>query len=140
MQEEAEDLIDDRDVDLPDAAGASAQANYRLMTRDRDRLEEKDEEELAKAVEERYRRGRAGVGGLMDEDGVAEAGAVGQQGLLPTVNDPKLWVVECRPGRAREVCAQLLQKCYAMHASATPLLIKSAIALDHLRVSEEMEG
>ena len=130
-QEEAEDLIDDRDVDLPDAVGPS-QANYRLLGRDRDLLEEKTEEELARSIEDRYRQYDTGRGDGLDED--AEAGEVGQQGLLPTLNDPKLWIVTCRPGRAREACAQLLQKYYTMHATATPLRIKSAFALDHLKV------
>lgn len=132
LQEEAEDLIDDRDVDLPDAVGPS-QANYRLLGRDRDLLEEKTEEELARSIEDRYRQYDTGRGDGLDED--AEAGEVGQQGLLPTLNDPKLWIVTCRPGRAREACAQLLQKYYTMHATATPLRIKSAFALDHLKVS-----
>ena len=117
-------------MDIPDAKGT--QANYRLLSRERDMLEEKTEEELARSIEDRYRQ--ISRRGGMDDDGAAEAGTVGQQGLLPTINDPKLWMVHCRPGRAREACTQLLQKCYTMHGTPTPLLIKSAIALDHLKV------
>lgn len=118
-------------MDLPDAIGTS-QANYRLLGRDRDLLEEKTEEEMARSIEERYRQiSRRGV---HDEDDVAEAGTVGQQGLLPTINDPKLWMVHTRPGMSRQACAQLLQKYYSLHSSGAPLLIKSAVAMDHLKV------
>lgn len=59
---------------------------------------------------------------------------MGQQAMLPTVNDPKLWMVRARGGREREACIQLLQKSYNMARKGTPILIKSAFALDHLKV------
>lgn len=31
-----------------------------------------------------------------DEDGRDTGGLVGQQGLLPTANDPGLWLVQCK--------------------------------------------
>ena len=61
-----------------------------------------------------------------------EGSAVAQQGLLPSANDPKLWVCQCRPGRAREAALQLLQKAYALAGRGTPLAIKAVVALDHL--------
>lgn len=66
-----------------------------------------------------------------EEEG--EQSAVLQQGLLPTINDPKLWIVQCRPGREREACMQLMQKFYTMAERNTPLGIKSAVCLDHLK-------
>jgi hypothetical protein len=36
------------------------------------------------------------------------------QALLPTPADPRLWVVQCRPGREREAVMQLLQKAYTL--------------------------
>lgn len=62
------------------------------------------------------------------------AGAVEQQALLPTHADPKLWIVECRPGEEREAVVKLLQK--AINLSRTPmkLLIKAAFIQDHLKV------
>lgn len=61
-------------------------------------------------------------------------GAVSQQLLLPTTNDPKLWVVRCGEGQEREVIVCLLQKCYDLASKGTPLLIKSAFCQDHLQV------
>ncbi|KAG1676522.1 hypothetical protein FOA52_000065 [Chlamydomonas sp. UWO 241] len=126
--EDERDLIDDHDV-LPDneVEKATHQTSYRLLNRDR---EEQTEEELARYIEDRYKQyDDRGAGG--DDD--ADAGAVGQQGLLPTLNDPKLWMVHCRTGREREACTQLLQKYYTMHGRGTPLMIKSCAALDHLK-------
>ncbi|GAX85054.1 hypothetical protein CEUSTIGMA_g12474.t1 [Chlamydomonas eustigma] len=131
IDEDAEDLIDDRDVDLPDAAAAPSQANYRLLAgRDRDR-EEMKEDEIARYYEDRFKHYDEG-GSQYDDQGV-EAGTVSQQGLLPTINDPKLWMVKCRPGHEREACTQLLQKYYTLHAEGLPLMIKSAFTLDHLK-------
>ncbi len=64
----------------------------------------------------------------------ADTGMVGQQGLLPTPNDPKLWLVTCKAGHEREAVVQLLQKSYTMAERGTPLSIMSAVALDHLPV------
>ena len=62
------------------------------------------------------------------------AGDVGQQGLLPTHQDPKLWLLQCRTGQEREVVVQLLQKAIDLNAAGTPLAIKAAFAVDHLSV------
>lgn len=50
MQEYAEDLIDDRDVEIPDAA--TAPLNYRRITREEDNAREED---ILRRIEERYR-------------------------------------------------------------------------------------
>jgi len=42
--------------------------------------------------------------------------------------DPKLWMVECSPGKEQEVCVQLLRKFFKAKAAGKPLLIKSVIA------------
>ncbi len=131
-QEEAEDLIDDKDVEIPDEPNAGAQhAAYRRLNRER---EEKSAEEIARQVEERYKRMEEGAYGYDDGAALAQTGAVGQQAMQPTVNDPKLWLIQCRPGHERELVTQLLQKYYTMGQQGTPLLIKSAITLDHLKV------
>jgi hypothetical protein len=63
-----------------------------------------------------------------------DTGVVGQQGLLPTPNDPKLWLVTCKAGHEREAVVQLLQKSYTLAERGQPLRILSAVALDHLPV------
>jgi hypothetical protein len=61
-------------------------------------------------------------------------GVVGQQGLLPTIEDPKLWLVELKAGTEREAVICLMQKAVDLAAKGTPLLIKSAFVQDHLKV------
>ena len=58
---------------------------------------------------------------------------MGQQGLLPTHADPKLWIVETRTGEEREAVVKLLQKAVTLGGQGRPLLIKSAFTQDHLK-------
>ncbi|KAG2495630.1 hypothetical protein HYH03_006230 [Edaphochlamys debaryana] len=122
IEEDAEDLIDDRDVEIPDAAAAPL--NYRRMTREEDNAQEED---ILRRIEERYKDYQG-----EDIPDTADTGVVGQQGLLPTPNDPKLWLCTCKAGHEREAVVQLLQKVYTMAERGTPLRILSAVALDHL--------
>jgi Early transcription elongation factor of RNA pol II, NGN section len=64
---------------------------------------------------------------------------VGQQGLLPTKSDARLWAVQCRPGCEREAVVCLLQKAVEFAArnerlGMGALGIKSAFAHDHIKV------
>ena len=61
---------------------------------------------------------------------VCGAGMVGQQGLLPRPSDPRLWLLEVRPGLERTLIVSLMNR-----AISEPLLIKSAFTHDHLPVS-----
>jgi hypothetical protein len=47
--------------------------------------------------------------------------------------DPKLWIVKCKPGTEREVCVQLMQKCIDKAGTKDALQIKSVLAQDHLK-------
>lgn len=59
---------------------------------------------------------------------------MGQQGLLPTHQDPKLWRVHTRTGEEREACIRLLQKAQNLAASGNPLAIKAAFIQDAVKV------
>ena len=61
-------------------------------------------------------------------------GYVSQQGLLPTHQDPKLWLVVTRTGQEREACIRLMQKAIDLAQSGSPLAIKSCFVQDHLQV------
>lgn len=121
-------------MDIPEQDGramAHDAATFRALDRGR---EEKSAEEIARYIEERYQKMEEGGYGYEDAAALHQTGAVGQQALLPTVNDPKLWILNCRPGHEREAAVQLLQKHYTMKRAGNPLLIKSVVALDHLKV------
>lgn len=59
---------------------------------------------------------------------------MGQQGLQPTPQDPKLWLVECKTGSEREAVISLMQKCMDLASKGAPLAIKSVFTQDHLKV------
>lgn len=63
---------------------------------------------------------------------------MGQQGLLPTKSDARLWAVQCKPGAEREAVVCLLQKAVEFAArnerlGMSALGIKSAFAHDHIK-------
>ena len=49
--------------------------------------------------------------------------------MLPRPSDPRLWLMEVRPGMERQLVVSLLHR-----ALNEPLLIKSAFTQDHLTV------
>lgn len=124
-QFDEEDLINDREEDVPDV-------DYSIPHRHLQEEEEENPEEIARRLEERYGGNKAYAAGDFG-DMATETTAVGQQSLLPTIEDPKLWMVHCRPGNERLACLQLLQKYYSMQEKGTPLNITSAVCLDHLK-------
>jgi hypothetical protein len=67
-------------------------------------------------------------------------GVVGQQALLPTHQDSKLWLIKTKIGSEREAVVQLLSKHYALMRQGAPLLIKSAISIDHIKVGGWRRG
>lgn len=130
-EEGMDDLIDDRgeapdEGDLAEVRRAVREAEIRAA-----RDEEINPEELQKYLEERFGRDRVAAYAKADEEAIT--GVVTQQALMPTVRDPKLWVVRCSDGSEREAVVCLLQKCYDYAAKGQPLLIKSAFAKDKLK-------
>ncbi|KAA3453756.1 Global transcription factor group A2 isoform 1 [Gossypium australe] len=85
--------------------------------------EQEDVEALERSIQARYARSSHTE---YDE----ETTDVEQQALLPSVRDPKLWMVKCAIGRERETAVCLMQKCID---KGSELQIRSVIALDHLK-------
>ncbi|KAL5711087.1 hypothetical protein ACHQM5_021579 [Ranunculus cassubicifolius] len=87
--------------------------------------EDEDVEVLQRRLEEKYGRGDD-----YDEEFEEEfEDEIEQQSRLPTVQDPKLWMVKCAMGREREAAVWLMQKAI----NTKSLQIRSAISLDHLK-------
>lgn len=55
---------------------------------------------------------------------------VAQQAKLPTVNDPKLWVVKCSTGKEKDAVRALMEKGIHLAKQGKPLMIKSALCTD----------
>ncbi|KAK2179528.1 hypothetical protein NP493_486g02048 [Ridgeia piscesae] len=56
-----------------------------------------------------------------------------QQGLLPGVKDPNLWVVKCLMGQEKDTALLLMRKFIAYQFTDEPLQIKSVICKDGLK-------
>ena len=67
-----------------------------------------------------------------DPEGASVA-RVPQQFLLPSVRDPKLWLVKCRPGKEREVVSSVMKKFMSRHNMGNPLQISAIVARDALK-------
>ncbi|OAY23542.1 putative transcription elongation factor SPT5 homolog 1 [Manihot esculenta] len=119
--EDAEDdFIVDNGADLPEEDDNRRVHHRPLLPREDD---QEDVEALERSIQARYARSSHTE---YDE----ETTDVEQQALLPSVRDPKLWMVKCAIGRERETAVCLMQK-YIDKGSE--LQIRSAIALDHLK-------
>ncbi|KAI3768812.1 hypothetical protein L2E82_19647 [Cichorium intybus] len=123
-EEEEEDGEDDfivnERVDPHEEEDARRMHHRPLLSREDD---QEDVEALERIIQERFARNRTEY----DDDDATE---VEQQALLPSVRDPKLWMVKCAIGHEREVAVCLMQKCIDR---GSELQIRSAIALDHLK-------
>ncbi|CAH8272659.1 unnamed protein product [Arabidopsis lyrata] len=117
-EEGEDDFIVDAGTDLPDERG-DRRYERRFLSRDEN---DEDVEDLERRIQERFSRHH--------EEYDEEATDVEQQALLPSVRDPKLWMVKCAIGREREVAVCLMQKFIDRGAD---LQIRSVVALDHLK-------
>ncbi|KAK9271008.1 hypothetical protein L1049_026596 [Liquidambar formosana] len=115
-----DDFIVDGGAEIPDEDDGRRIHRRPLLPREDD---QEDVEALERSIQARYARSSHTE---YDE----ETTEVEQQALLPSVRDPKLWMVKCAIGREREVAVCLMQK-YIDKGSE--LQIRSVIALDHLK-------
>lgn len=119
-EEGEDDFIVDGGAELPDEDGGRGIHRRPLLPRED---EQEDVEALERRIQARYARSSHTE---YDE----ETTDVEQQALLPSVRDPKLWMVKCAIGREREAAVCLMQKCID---KGSELQIRSVIALDHLK-------
>ncbi|OEL21483.1 putative transcription elongation factor SPT5-like protein 1 [Dichanthelium oligosanthes] len=86
-----------------------------------------DDEEDVQEYLRRLLRKKTETSSHFDYD--EEVTEVEQQALLPSVKDPKLWMVKCAIGHERETAVCLMQK----FIDRPDLQIKSVVALEHLK-------
>ncbi|KAF2709611.1 hypothetical protein K504DRAFT_406959 [Pleomassaria siparia CBS 279.74] len=90
-----EDDIDPTGADLDDR-------HHRELDIQRQHNAQKDAEDIARELDEKYRRRE------MQRAQKAAAGSVPM--ALPTVNDPSIWGVRCRPGKEREIIMAITKR------------------------------
>ena len=124
-------LIADDDHDHEAAAASRARRDHVRLEQERTRQSE-DPEAL-----ERYFRERFGDDSNYDDEGEAGApdtSAIEQKSLLPTIHDPRLYIVKCKkPGHERRAILSLLLKSFHSRKKGIDLGIFSAVAADHLK-------
>ena len=91
-------------------------------------------EDIAKKYEERGDDGDYDDELVDDEDEYeGDDAAIAQQSLLPSVRDPKLWMMTCKVGKEREIAMTIMQKFIDKENAADRLLVKSVVCPDHLK-------
>ena len=133
--EEGEEGLADLIASNADAeeAGRGGSGRHRALLNELQRGggEDMDGEELERFIKERYKAKE-----YHEEDiGEGALTEIEQQGLVPSVQDPKLWLVQTRPTHEREAVIQLMAKGAAIATGTTkgePMLIHSALAVDGL--------
>lgn len=122
-EEEAEDDEDVPDEVHPDdllelPAGAERDdRKHRELDRQRDLAASMDAEKQAAALRERYGRSRAAA---------SDSAIVPQRLLLPSVDDPHIFRVKCKPGKEREVIYAIMKRVEDRLGTREPLALISA--------------
>ena len=91
---------------------------HRELDRQREMREHMDAEEEAARLRERY--------GRQDRSGDGGAAIVDQRLLMPSVEDPRIWRLKCRPGKEREIIMAITQRIFERAQTKEPVRIISA--------------
>jgi transcription elongation factor SPT5 len=103
--------------ELPEGADRDDR-KHRELDRQRDQQMHMDAEEEAARLKERYgRQGRAGGGGSSLTD---------QRLLMPSIEDPRIWRLKCRPGKEREIVVNITHRIFERANTRDPVRIISA--------------
>ena len=103
-------------LELP--AGAERDdRKHRELDRQRDLAASMDAEKQAQALKERYGRNRAAH---------TDSAVVPQRLLLPSVDDPHIWRLKCKPGKEKEVVFGIMKRVEDRAGTREPLQIISA--------------
>ena len=131
--ESDEELYDDmEDPFLADELGevgdreAAADLDMARVHRklEQERFAGQTEEEMQRYVQERYERQAQediDIGGYDAEETEVE-----KQARLPTIKDPKLWLVRCKRGEEQDLLVRIMQKANVFAERGTPLSICGA--------------
>ena len=103
-------------ADLPDGA-TQDDRQHRILDRERERKQQLDAEEQAALLREKYGRRTATA---------SDAAIVPRRLLLPSVDDPSIWGVKCKPGKEREIVFAVTKRLEERAGTKNPMPILSA--------------
>ncbi|KAJ1913866.1 transcription elongation factor spt5 [Mycoemilia scoparia] len=133
--EEGLDFIQDDDAAEVAAAAKEADRHRAFAQRREAATDEMSAEELAQKIKDRYsdygmRRDTGHH--AMAAAGGAESGWTPRVLMVPSVNDPHLWMVKCRPGKERDVVFMIMKRYFERKNGVNPMGIFSAYCRDGL--------
>ncbi|KAI9189209.1 transcription elongation factor spt5 [Blastocladiella emersonii ATCC 22665] len=129
--EEVADFIDKDDIEVPDTeeflkrdAAARRDLDRRFAERD-----ERELADLARDLDQRHKRTN-----VRRYRGDASAHK-SQHSLLPSVRDPKLWMIRCREGKERDIVHLVIRKAfdYQRTGRGNPVRVHSVLCRDDLK-------
>jgi transcription elongation factor SPT5 len=130
LEEEEEELagedgfIQEHDLENEDI-DVSDDRRHRDLDRQRQEITDQDAERLAQEFRERYGRSQAS---RYRGDGAG----VAQRLLLPSVDDPSIWAIKCKPGKEKDIILSILKRTWAMRNRGQQIEITSAFERDSL--------
>ncbi|XP_070567089.1 transcription elongation factor SPT5-like [Ptychodera flava] len=130
---EEEDEVEEGFQDLIDRNPVSAE--FEGDSHGARRLHQMWREQKEDEIEEYYKRKYADSSVSGRYEGEYEmSDDITQQGLLPGVKDPNLWMVKCKIGEEKATAIALMRKYIAYtHQKEEPLQIKSVVAVEGLK-------
>ena len=117
-EEEEEGFIDEELPDINDNREYREEHRHRELDRQHEQQQAEDMEAIAEELRSRHGRSKRGRG--------PDSGLVPRRLLLPSVQDPNIWGVKCRPGKEREVIFSIIKKMDELEGTKRPLPIVSA--------------
>lgn len=96
---------------------------HRQVDRSHEKSTEEDAQKLAAQFKERYGRANKYRG--------EDSGFVSQRFLLPSINDPSIWAIRCRPGKEKEIVKKLLKRKLTLRGKPSEPKFLSAFQRDN---------
>ena len=103
-------------ADLPDGTETDDR-RHRELDRQRERANQLDAEKQAELLREKYGRRQTTT---------ADAVHVPKRLLLPSVDDPSIWGIKCKPGKEREIINSINKRIFEKRNTKQPIPIMSA--------------
>ncbi|OWZ22081.1 Transcription elongation factor SPT5 [Phytophthora megakarya] len=128
-EEEEEDEDDDfYRSERQMAEEVEAGHSYRYEPQDRTEFDESESAEaIVNRIKKRHQQSRKQYDGD-EEGGDVIQSEVAQQSLLPSIQDPRMWVFKCKPGREQHLVVALMNKFIEFARRGEPLMVKSVVA------------
>ncbi|KAI8869756.1 hypothetical protein GQ42DRAFT_146744 [Ramicandelaber brevisporus] len=135
----ADDLADgfiERNNEAREAARAASEI-ARRANRDRDRRREAsamDAEATAERLKQVYGHGAyTDYDSMRDGSMYTDSGKIPHASMMPTVNDPSLWMIRCSKGKEKEVVHAIILSFMKRENSDNPMKINTAFCRESLR-------